>query len=329
MAHTQLRFSSANRIDCHHDVSEPATAARRRSVDGLSRWGFLSRGQQRRSHRNSPRPALSGLAGAEPRIVWRDDNPARCRKMWAPEFHLLDGPHGRRWYLYYCAAPADETVLVNHRLYVLEGQGGTPLGPYEGCGELDVSCGDNFWGIDASVFALQDGRLFLLWAGAPGHRLFIAPLENPWSLCGPRVNLEASGFGDKWLREGPVALRRGGWVWLFYSVCDAQSADYKVGIIWADERADLLDPRSWEQHPTPVLARCDERGVWGPGHNGFFRSPDGREDWIVYHAKTGAEWGYSNRVPCAQKISWTTDGWPLIGEPVGFGRALTEPSGVD
>ena len=25
-------------------------------------------------------------------------------------------------------------------------------------------------------------------------------------------------------------------------------------------------------------------GVFGPGHNSFVKSPDGREDWIVYHA---------------------------------------------
>lgn len=273
-------------------------------------------------------PTLGGLARAEPHVVWRDDDPQRCGKMWAPEFHLLDGPDGARWYLYYCAAPADENALVNHRLFVLESQGDTPLGPYRLCGELDVSCDDNFWAIDASVFALEDGRLFLLWAGAPGHRLFIAPLSNPWTLSGPRVNLEASGFGDKWLREGPVVLRRNRRILLFYSTCDAQSADYKVGLIWTNENADLLDPRSWEQYPEPILTRCDARAVFGPGHNGFFQSPDGREDWIVYHAKTSAQFGFSNRVPCAQKISWTTEGWPILGAPVGFGCAVEEPSGA-
>jgi GH43 family beta-xylosidase len=25
--------------------------------------------------------------------------PNGCCNMWAPEFHLLDGPNGRRWYL--------------------------------------------------------------------------------------------------------------------------------------------------------------------------------------------------------------------------------------
>lgn len=273
-------------------------------------------------------PTLAGLSRAQPQIVWRDDDPARCRQMWAPEFHRLDGPNGARWYLYYCAAPADPDARVNHRLFVLESQSETPLGPYRFCGELDVSCGDHFWAIDASVFALDDGHLFLLWAGAPGHRLFIAPLDNPWTLGGPRVNLEASGFGDKWLREGPVVLRRNGRLWLFYSAFDAQCADYKVGLIWAEETDDLLDPRSWVQHPEPVLARCDERGVWGPGHNGFFQSPDGREDWIVYHAKTSAEFGFSNRAPCAQKISWTPDNWPLIGAPVGFDCDIPEPGGV-
>ncbi|KPV45814.1 hypothetical protein SE17_44020, partial [Kouleothrix aurantiaca] len=48
-------------------------------------------------------PTLAGLATAAPAVVWSDDEPTRCCNMWAPEFHLLDGPNGKRWYLYYPA----------------------------------------------------------------------------------------------------------------------------------------------------------------------------------------------------------------------------------
>jgi GH43 family beta-xylosidase len=48
--------------------------------------------------------------------------------------------------------------------------------------------------------------------------------------------------------------------------------------------ADPMDPSSWVQHPRPVFERNDAAKAYGPGHNSSFRSPDGREHWIAYHA---------------------------------------------
>ena len=68
--------------------------------------------------------------------------------------------------------------------------------------------------------------------------------------------------------------------------------------------------------------------VFGPGHNGFFKSPDGTEDWIVYHANDtridGCDMGRSTR---AQKLTWNADGTPNFGVPVKLGEVLDGPSG--
>lgn len=87
-------------------------------------------------------------------------------------------------------------------------------------------------------------------------------------------------------------------------MCDTGSPDYKLGMLMADEKADLLRPQSWRQYPRPVFVRSDSANVFGPGHNGFFKSPDGKEDWIVYHAKTTSEYAYAGRTTRAQKFSW-------------------------
>ncbi len=94
----------------------------------------------------------------------------------------------------------------------------------------------------------------------------------------------------------------------------------------ADENADLLDPRSWRQHPEPVFTRADANGVFGPGHNGFFRSPDGTEDWIVYHGKTSSAYTYRGRTTRAQKFTWNNDGTPNFGAPLPLEAVLDEPS---
>jgi GH43 family beta-xylosidase len=128
------------------------------------------------------------------------------------------------------------------------------------------------------------------------------------------------------VREGPVVLQRNGRLFLVYSACDTGKPDYKLGMLIADEKADLLDPKSWHQHPNPVFTRADENGVFGPGHNGFFRSPDGSEDWIVYHAKTTEKYTYRGRTTRAQKFTWNPDGTPNFGKPLALDSILDEPS---
>jgi GH43 family beta-xylosidase len=141
------------------------------------------------------------------------------------------------------------------------------------------------------------------------------------------VYLPADGFGCSEVREAPVTLVRGGKVYLFYSACDTGKPDYKLGLLVADAKSDLMKPASWKQHPTPVFARADENGVFGPGHNFFFQSPDGKEDWIVYHAKTTSAYTYAGRSPRAQPFTWKPDGTPDLGVPRSLDADIPAPSG--
>ena len=80
---------------------------------------------------------------------------------------------------------------------------------------------------------------------------------------------------------------------------------------------DPLSADSWVKDPEPVFQRSDENGVFGPGHNGFFKSPDGTEDWIVYHANDQVSDGCDNgRTTRVQKFTWNEDGTPNFGVPV-------------
>ena len=68
-----------------------------------------------------------------------------------------------------------------------------------------------------------------------------------------------------------------------------------------------------------MFARSDENKVYGPGHNSFTTSPDGTEDWIVYHGK---DWrdadlqGFAGRMTRAQRFTWRADGPPDFGHPI-------------
>jgi GH43 family beta-xylosidase len=264
---------------------------------------------------------LAGLKTAPPMTVWQDADPSRSRGMWAPECHLISN----RWYLYYTATSSDNDD-DRHRMHVLESAGMDPLGPYAYKGRL-VNPANDQYAIDGSVFQQSaEGSWYFLWAARPGHVLYLARLANPWTIQGDGVVIPASGFGCEEVREGPVVLARHGRFFLIYSACDTGKPDYKLGLLIADQKADLMNPASWKQHPQPVFERHDANGVFGPGHNGFFRSPDGWEDWIIYHGKTTAEYTYRTRTTRAQKFTWNPDGTPNFGVPLPLSAVLDEPS---
>ncbi len=261
-------------------------------------------------------PTLGGLRNAPEEVVWRDAHPDRHTAMWAPEFVRIEG----RWWCYYTAANG----RGRHRCHVLRGHERDLMGPYEYAAQLRTDAHDRQYAIDFSVLPTPGG-LFGIWAGHPDHRLFISRMSGPSELIGERQLLEADGFGCEEVREGPNCIWRDGRIFLVYSACDARKPDYRLGMLVADENADLLAPKSWRQHPAPVFARDDAARVYGPGHHCFFKSPDGTQDWVAYHAKRTRRLTYKDRVPCAKRIAWNDDGTPDFGTPPPFGAALEEP----
>ncbi|MEU4834207.1 family 43 glycosylhydrolase, partial [Streptosporangium sp. NPDC023615] len=270
---------------------------------------------------------LGGLATAPDTVVFNLAGRANgCCNMWAPEFHLLDGPNGKRWYMYYVAGQNVSDFNRTQRLHVLESAGTDPMGPYTFKADLG---GD--WQLDASVLR-HGNRLYLMGTYNPGTQsLFITPLSNPWTISGSRVRLTSPTHA--WERqtaavaEGPEPLYHNGKTFVIYSASACWGPDYKLGMLTLTG-ADPLNPAHWTKHPTPVFQRSDANGVYAPGHNGFFTSPDGTENWIVYHANSSASGGCDmNRSTRAQRFTWNADGTPNFGTPVRLGATLTSPSG--
>lgn len=272
---------------------------------------------------------LAGLKTAVPQLIYRETDPSRCCNMWAPEFHLLDGPNGPRWYYYYSAGTSG--TLDNQRTHVLESEGTDPMGPYTYKGRIFDPTND-VWAIDGSVLKL-DGELYFLfssWVG-PNQSMFIAPMSDPWTISGPRRLLsepqydwERSGAN---VNEGPVALWNGDQLFIIYSASYCVTPDYKLGMLVYNGGDPLLQS-SWEKHPEPVFQRSDEKGVFGPAHNGFFTSPDGTENWIVYHANDSAQGACDDgRTTRVQRFTWNEDGTPNFGTPVSTDEVIAAPSG--
>ncbi|MFD1177677.1 family 43 glycosylhydrolase [Paenibacillus puldeungensis] len=274
---------------------------------------------------------IQGLGTAEPVVAWRKyDSGPLSANIWAPEIHFIQG----KWYIYFAAARTTETKdgLFDHRMYVLENSSANPLeGVWEEKGQIRTRW--ESFALDATTFEHR-GQLYYVWAQKDpaingNSNLYISKMENPWTLTGeqvmistPEYDWETIGFK---VNEGAAVLKRNGRIFMSYSA-SATDHHYCMGLLTADENADLLDPQSWAKSPVPVFQTNEENGQYGPGHNSFTVSEDG-QDVLIYHARNykeivGDPLYDPNRHTRAQLIEWNEDGTPSFGIPVEDGVRL-------
>lgn len=264
---------------------------------------------------------VAGLARAEPKTIWRKhDAGVMGAHIWAPELHHIDG----KWFIHFAAGEAER--IWNIRMYVLENSSPNPLdGEWIERGQI-VTTWDSF-SLDATTFEHR-GTRYLIWAQRdPAVKnntdLYIAQMDSPTSIAGKQVLLSRPEFDWEKVRyavnEGPAVLVRNGRVFVTYSAAGT-GAEYAMGLLTADENADLLDPKSWTKSPTPVFASSEQNSIFGPGHNSFTTSEDGKTDLLVYHARSyreiqGNPLRDPNRHTRVQPIAWRADGTPDFGVP--------------
>jgi GH43 family beta-xylosidase len=281
---------------------------------------------------------LSDLKTAERKVIYSPpDSGSYSRDIWAPEIHFIDG----KWYAYFAA---DDGHNKNHRMYVVENASADPL---QGEWTLKGKVADaaDKWAIDGHVFIYRK-QLYMLWSGWQGDTngqqdIFIAKMKNPWTISGGRARLSSPTFAWETIgdlndannprhvnvNEGPQSLMNGNKLFIVYSASGCWTDQYTLGILSFEGGNNLLDSSKWKKHPQPLFKQTPENGVYAPGHNSFFKSPDGKEDWILYHANSHPGEGCGRfRSPRAQKFSWNKDGLPYFGEPVKENMQLEAPS---
>lgn len=276
----------------------------------------------------TPDPSQAGLAFN--RVVWTAPSTGmNSRNIWAPEIHFIND----KWYAYYAADDGDNS---NHRMWVLENSASDPLnGTWTDKGKLALP--DDKWAIDGSIFE-HNGQLYFVWSGWEGDTnikqdIYIVEMADPVTPTGPRIKISTPEFaweqnGDPDVNEGPQFLAHGDNVFIVYSASGCWTDDYALGMLTADSDADLFDPESWTKSDQPVFEKNPLAQAFGPGHNGFFKSPDGTEDWIIYHANPNSGQGCGgNRSIRMQEFTWKMDGTPNFGTPVELYKKIEKPSG--
>jgi GH43 family beta-xylosidase len=274
---------------------------------------------------------MSGIASGTSSVVFQPP-PGQpfSENIWAPELHRLDS----KWYLYITAGNGrDET----QRTWVLENSATDPLvSSWTMKGRIFAPDAD-FWAIDGTVLEYNGSRYFL-WSGRPDGSIqdqwiYISKMLNPWTLEGtssvltkPDLNWERIGGP---VNEAPQILKnKDGNVFMVYSASGCWTDDYTLGMLSLKPGGNPLSASDWEKRLAPVFSKNPAGNAFGPGHNAFFKSPDGTEDWIVYHANNNSNEGCAERRNVRiQPFNWSSNGTPLFGTPVRTGVSIPKPSG--
>ncbi len=282
------------------------------------------------------------LKNAERKVVW--NAPAEgmnSAEIWAPEIHYLDG----KWYVYFAG---DDGENENHRMWVLECDSQDPMTGNWNIKSKLSSPGDH-WAIDGSILE-HEGKRYFIWSGWETHTdikqdIYISEMENPWTLRGERVRLsspnttwELNGLSldsayrspDVFVNEGPQMLKHDDDLFIVFSANGCWTDHYSLGVLRLKEDGNVMRKDSWIKSDSAFFKTSEKNQVFAPGHNSFFKSPDGKEDWILYHANPKPNQGCGrHRSPRAQKVVWLENGYPYFGEPQTTEKKIELPSGVE
>lgn len=232
------------------------------------------------------------------------------------------------------------------------------------------------WSIDFEVFqspspGAYQGRTYMVWAGADSpstgwgfESAFVAELLDLRAgqpTLSTYDNADANRiarYAFDWtdvIVEAPAPALHGTTASVVYSGNGAETDDYALGVAILKQGADPSLGASWIDHnhgqcdgdvvQAPEFART--AGVLGPGVARFTTSPDGTEDWMLYHSKVfdtfnrgpGTPGQQDNNEMYARMVNAERVGWrdvvcggasysiPRMGSPSDAGIRIASPSG--
>ena len=280
---------------------------------------------------------VDGLADAKEIVIHKEEKTS----FWAQELHVIKGIP----YMFTSRCPGDWT----HVQSVILKCSGEMENPEDWSEPVNVVRPDGRMlneeeGIclDMSMFE-QDGRYYVIWSnrvmnpdpekarvnenGVNGPATIdIAEIDpdKPWQLISEPVCISTPDYGwdriETEVDEGPYILKHGDDLWISFSGASC-GVVYCLGLLRAKVGDDLLDPASWDKIPYPLLTRESVPGQYGPGHNNFFKDPEGTgDDWMCLLYRPLAE-GYealynqfmfNPRHGANRRVHWNANGYPNL-----------------
>ncbi len=252
---------------------------------------------------------------------WSDPTAKWDGAYWAPEVYERKG----KFYLFYSAQWKENPAKEEENFRIGVAVADKPMGPFIDLHNQPVF-DPGYPTIDADVFFDANGKVYLYysrvaykhpveseiadWARTKGwyneieeswvygvelKSDFSGVIGEPVLLLRPPVKLNdkqsewesrsvtSHEVNRRWT-EGSVTFKKDGIYYIMYSANYFGGQNYAVGYATS---ASPLGPFTKAAN-NPVLQKNDDKGgiVSGTGHNSITYSPDGKEMWIVYHART-------------------------------------------
>lgn len=279
---------------------------------------------------------------AESRVVFNPNKTSGepwSTDLWAPEIHNISGT----WYIIFTATPDFDNPpplqdaqcpincpAINHRMFVLASSGPDPwTADFTLKGEVNTY--DQF-AIDGTYFFYnnQTYHIYSCWQEATSAwpaNLCITHMSDPWTVDTPLTDRRIISVpSEPWERvpygrpdtrlatnEGPQQLTNPttGQNFVVYSAARVNTPFYCLGYLEL-VGTDPMQAYSWRKHRDGcVFHQNPAAGIYGTGHASFTTSPDGSEDYVVYHAQTTAQpTADLYRTVRIQKFTWNDDGTP-------------------
>lgn len=191
---------------------------------------------------------------------------------------------------------------------------------------FEAAEGDNIafrnFSLDITYFE-SAGRHYVAWAEIVGNSsILIGEInpDEPWRLISKSLVLSSPEYawewkGNTWVNEGAYVIKNQGRIYMSFAAASVDEA-YCVGILNADQNADLLDKSSWIKSKYPLLASSDLIAQNGPGHNSFTYDEYGNP-LIIYHARTPGEPGDGflfdpGRHARIKSVNFNVKGYPIL-----------------
>lgn len=213
---------------------------------------------------------------------------------WAPEVIR----YGNKFYMTYSCKPKDTTYQDIMLICLAESD--APTGPfvdkYAPWIDRGYSC------IDAHIFVDEDqpyvyfdrvgyvgdwpdGYMFGIIYAMELDRESLQPVSDTVRITEARQDWEHPHSDFSRCNEGAFVFKRDGKYYLTYSANHWADPDYGIGYATADHP---YGP--WTKAAdNPLIGMDSLHGIFGPGHNSFTPSPDGKELFMVYHTHESHE----------------------------------------
>ncbi|MCL6591259.1 MAG: family 43 glycosylhydrolase [Firmicutes bacterium] len=240
--------------------------------------------------------------------------------LWAPEFHIIEDG----LYIFHAATPGEFYYEESHVMKLRKG--GNPMCAADWSRPRRVVKKDGSYLCEAGKTISLDmtnfewkGEYYVVWSERQflpvdlGAWLYIAKVDPkaPWKLVTDPVLLSKPDYGwennHTFVEEGPFALIKDGKIFLTFAAA-AIDATYVIGLLTADQEADLLNPDSWTKGNYPLLTSRSVPGEYGPGHNSYVIDDDGAV-WNAYHARPGVDGPRSSGL---RRVHFDIDGYPVL-----------------